>query len=114
MFAFILPLHADDFSKIAQSGMTWLSIPIGARAQGMGGAYTAMANDVTSVFWNPAGLANTERSHFFIARTNWIADINVNAIAASYNAKQWGVFALSFASALINKSTFFQATNLPT
>ncbi len=99
MFAIIMPLHAEDFTKIAQSGMTWLSIPIGARAQGMGAAYTAMANDVTSLFWNPAGLAYTERAHFFIARTNWIADINVNALAVSYNAKQYGVFALSFASA---------------
>ncbi|MEW6363065.1 MAG: conjugal transfer protein TraF [Acidobacteriota bacterium] len=29
----------------------------GARAMGMGGAYVAVADDATSVYWNPAGLA---------------------------------------------------------
>lgn len=34
---------------------------LGARAMGMGGAYVALANDATAVYWNPAGL--TEVSH---------------------------------------------------
>jgi hypothetical protein len=31
---------------------------IGVRAQGMGGAFVAVANDSTATWWNPAGLAN--------------------------------------------------------
>ena len=30
---------------------------VGVRAQGMGGAFTAVADDSTATFWNPAGLA---------------------------------------------------------
>lgn len=30
---------------------------VGARAQGMGGAFTAVADDATATWWNPAGLA---------------------------------------------------------
>src|SRR3982751_592435 len=30
---------------------------IGVRAQGMGGAFTAVADDATASWWNPAGLA---------------------------------------------------------
>ena len=30
---------------------------IGVRAQGMGGAFTAVADDATAIYWNPAGLA---------------------------------------------------------
>src|SRR5213593_698647 len=30
---------------------------IGVRAQGMGGAFTAVADDATATWWNPAGLA---------------------------------------------------------
>jgi hypothetical protein len=35
----------------------FLAIGVGGRANGMGGAYVAVANDVTSGYWNPAGLA---------------------------------------------------------
>ncbi|MCX5726469.1 MAG: hypothetical protein NT030_04700 [Candidatus Saganbacteria bacterium] len=33
---------------------------IGARAMGMGGAYTALANDITAAYWNPAGLIRSK------------------------------------------------------
>lgn len=36
--------------------------PVGVRAAGMGGAFTAVADDGSAVFWNPAGLA---RGSFF-------------------------------------------------
>jgi hypothetical protein len=34
----------------------FLKIPVGARALGMGSAFTALADDPTAVYWNPAGL----------------------------------------------------------
>lgn len=34
----------------------FLSIGVGARAFGMGNVQTAVANDVTAAYWNPAGL----------------------------------------------------------
>src|SRR5882672_5499886 len=34
-----------------------LKVGVGARAIGMGEAYTAQADDVSSLYWNPAGLA---------------------------------------------------------
>ena len=37
----------------------------GARALGMGGAYTAVADDYSSIFWNPAGLATLDNSEFY-------------------------------------------------
>ena len=35
----------------------FMAIGVGGRALGLGGAYTALANDVTAGYWNPAGLA---------------------------------------------------------
>lgn len=40
----------------------FLSIGVGARAQGMAGAQTALVQDVTAGFWNPAGLAHIENN----------------------------------------------------
>jgi len=34
----------------------FLKVPIGARAVGMGGAFTAVADDATAIWWNPAGM----------------------------------------------------------
>jgi len=34
----------------------FLKIPIGARAVGMGGAFTAVSDDATAPYWNPAGM----------------------------------------------------------
>jgi hypothetical protein len=91
-----LPACAGGVKKIAQTGMKWLSIPVGARASAMGGAYTAIANDVSAVFWNPAGVALTDGYHLSLSRTQWIADILVNAGAVSLTDPNWGTFGLCF------------------
>ena len=41
---------------------------VGARAQGMGGAFTAVADDATASWWNPAGLAG---GAYFNALIEW-------------------------------------------
>jgi hypothetical protein len=38
------------------AGAQWFEA-VGARAQGLGGAFVAVADDATAVYWNPAGLA---------------------------------------------------------
>jgi hypothetical protein len=39
----------DNFSNISKDG-------VGARPLGMEQAFTAVSDDVTSIYWNPAGL----------------------------------------------------------
>src|SRR2546428_6361855 len=34
----------------------FMKIPIGARAIGMGGAFSAVTDDATAPYWNPAGM----------------------------------------------------------
>jgi outer membrane protein OmpA-like peptidoglycan-associated protein len=41
-----------------------LRMGIGARGLAMGGAYTAVTNDLTSLYWNPAGLAEVGKLQF--------------------------------------------------
>jgi long-subunit fatty acid transport protein len=39
-------------------------LALGARALGMGGAYTGIANDYSAIFYNPAGLGQIKRMEF--------------------------------------------------
>src|SRR6187399_1330275 len=41
---------------------------IGVRAEGMGGAFVAVADDASAVYWNPAGIATGATFDFQIAR----------------------------------------------
>ncbi|MFH0948093.1 MAG: hypothetical protein V1833_03745 [Elusimicrobiota bacterium] len=39
-------------------------LSIGARPQGLGGAFTAVADDANALFYNPAGISNLKKSEF--------------------------------------------------
>ena len=52
-----LPLAAVGLLASPAVGAPSQQVPIGPRAIGMGGAFSAIADDATALFWNPAGLA---------------------------------------------------------
>jgi long-subunit fatty acid transport protein len=60
----------------------------------MGEAYTAVSDDISSVFWNPAGLALNPQSQVLLSHTEWVADIKHEYLAAS-NFYDFGALALS-------------------
>jgi len=45
---------------VAKYAGEFMATGIGGRALAMGGAYTAVSNDVTAAYWNPAGLMNLQ------------------------------------------------------
>lgn len=48
-------LHAAE-EEVGMDACAFLKIDVGARAAALGGAYTAVSDDATASFWNPAGL----------------------------------------------------------
>jgi hypothetical protein len=62
-----------------------LKIPVSARAAGLGGAFTAIANDATATYWNPAGLVDMTRTQISLSQTWWPADINLAYATAAFN-----------------------------
>jgi hypothetical protein len=80
--------------KLGQAGMTFLSVGGSARATGMAEAYNFVKNDLSSVFYNPAGLASVQNRAFYFNYTDWIADMSVANAAVAWNTGQYGVFSL--------------------
>jgi len=58
-FGFLLLFSAQAFG--AKYAGEFLSLGVGARALGMGGAFVGVADDVTACFWNPSGLSQLNR-----------------------------------------------------
>lgn len=91
----------SDVSKRGTTAAPFLSIGQGARAVAMGSAFAGVANDVSAVYWNPAGLTSAEGFQMMFDHTTWIADIKYNFLAASYNLGSYGAVGFSFTSSSI-------------
>jgi len=72
------------------SSMTFLKIGIGARAEGMGGAFVGMANTVDALFWNPAGIGWIQKPEFDFHYLSYPADIYYAAVGAAIPLHRWG------------------------
>jgi hypothetical protein len=67
-------LLGQGVSKTGTVAATFLEIPVGASAVAMGSAFVSLANDATSLYWNPAGSAWLVQSEVLAVHTNWIGD----------------------------------------
>jgi len=68
---------------------------VGARALAMGGAYTAVADDATASYWNPAGLVGIERfnlSSMISANVSYDRQYNYVALGYNFGRAGWGAF----------------------
>ena len=87
-----------DVSKVAITAAPFLTIGVGARATGMGGAFVATANDASALFWNPSGIARIPHAEGIFSHINWIADINYDFIGFLLPAGKLGTFGASVTS----------------
>ncbi len=56
----------------------FLEVGYGSIGNSLGDAYVSRANDASSIYWNPAGLAKMEKSEVEFAFQPWYADINTS------------------------------------
>lgn len=91
-------LSAQGVSKVGTTAASFLEIGIGSRAVSMGGAYVGLADDVTSIYWNPGGLALMPRSEVTFIHNQWLAGINFNYIAGAFPVGSLGTIGASITS----------------
>lgn len=66
----------SNISKVGVSSAPFLTVPIGPRANSLGGAFVAIADDASSLYWNPSGIARLDGNEFIATHSEWIAGIN--------------------------------------
>ncbi|MCF6270889.1 MAG: PorV/PorQ family protein [Melioribacteraceae bacterium] len=82
-------------SKTGSTAAPFLNIGIGPRSIAMGGAFVATADDVSSIYWNPAGAARMNKSGALFAHSKWFADIDYNWAGTVVNMDDAGVIGIS-------------------
>ncbi|MCX7875005.1 MAG: PorV/PorQ family protein [Melioribacteraceae bacterium] len=90
---FFLLLYSISFSQTTKTGTTAaqvLKFNVGSRAIGMGGAFTAISNDVSSIYWNPSGTANINSNEVFFNHSNLYLDIAHDYAAIATNMNELG------------------------
>ena len=74
-----------------------LSLGFGARAFSMGQAFTAIADDPTAVFWNPAGLEHVFQQSFTLFHMSLFEGAIYDFMGYSYPTLNLGTFGLGLA-----------------
>lgn len=101
---FIIIFYRASFGQVF-SGTTsgqFLKIEVGAKAIAFGGAFVSLANDVSALYWNPAGISKLENNAAMFTHTYWIANTShdfaglvfklgtSHALGLSYTALSYG------------------------
>ncbi len=83
-------------TKTGTTAASFLKLGVGARAVGMGAAFTSVADDISAIYWNPAGLARMKTNEAVFNHIDWIADIKYDMAAAALTIEGIGTLGISF------------------
>ncbi len=95
--AFPLVVYGTSpFEKVGTYSAQFLKVGVSARATGMGGAFTAIADDASALYWNPAGLVELERTEVTLNSVSWPADIDLYFVGTVFRTPYLpGTFGIS-------------------
>lgn len=100
-FAFLFSLstaYAGDLARAGTTSGTQLLIPVGARSLAMGGAVLGEISGAEAMYWNPAGVAYSQKSEVLFNNMSYIADTDLNYMALVFNGGSLGAFGLDIKS----------------
>jgi len=95
MVSWILPLYGI-ITKVGTTAAPFLTMPVGPRALGMGGAFVSVADDATAMFWNVAGIARLTHNEAVLVHTRWFAGIAFEYAGVVLPIKRFGTIGANF------------------
>lgn len=76
-----VPQTARSQAKVGTTGAQFLELGVSARAMGMAEAFTALADDVSAIYYNPAGLTSLYGFELMATLVSMPADISYGFVA---------------------------------
>lgn len=99
----LLPLPSLAFVfDLGETGGTFLKIGVGAKPISMGEAYTALVEDVSAVYWNPAGLGRVKDLEASFMHLEWFQGIRYENLSFAQPLGDLGVVGLTAAGLYTN------------
>lgn len=92
-----------SFDKVGTTAAQFLKLGVGARAQGMGGSFVALADDGTALYWNPAGLTYLSGVNTVFNHNEWVLDISHEFMGLSIPTGRSGVMGFSITALTMGK-----------
>ncbi|HVM31643.1 MAG TPA: PorV/PorQ family protein [bacterium] len=83
----------------ADAGYTsanFLKLGMGARAIGMANSFTAVADDATAVYWNPAGLDQTWGTQLSLTHSEYLQGVKIDFLSLSQSLGEDGALGIGF------------------
>ncbi|MCI0494154.1 PorV/PorQ family protein [candidate division KSB1 bacterium] len=81
--------------RVGTTAADFLAIGFGSAGAAMGDAYVSVATDLSSVYWNPAGLSYMEQNEAQFIYQPWIADISTSFTGVGIVLPNLGTFSLT-------------------
>jgi opacity protein-like surface antigen len=80
--------------RVGTTAANFLEIGYGSAGNAMGDAFVSVANDLSALYWNPAGLAYMKQNEASFAYQPWLVNINTSFAGVGMVVPQLGTFAL--------------------
>ena len=90
-------------NNVGTTSAAFLEIGPGARSIGMGSAYVSVANDASSIYWNPAGIVNVPRPEVQSYYSPWLVETQFYYNTAVVPMGQYGSLGLSFTAVTMDE-----------
>jgi len=111
LFASLTLGQESELTQVGTSTANFLKVGMGARATAMGDAFVALSNDISSLYWNPGGLATIDGNEAIFQVTDWLLDSKFYFVGVSYQIEgigALGVSLTSFSSGDFEETTIFE------
>jgi len=84
----MIPTLLFSQAKTGTTAMTFLKIDVSARANALGGAYIGLADDASSLYYNPAGMILLDKMDIILSYNQYLADVKAGFFGVVYPLKE--------------------------